>query len=338
LTDGAGNVWLFWLEAFGVLRYSRHDGVAWGAPLTFPLDAGNSPRVEGDLFVAFDSDTTRIWILWTRDVTIAEGQTRRQIAYRIKADVNFDVANFSGVNTLPRPPAADYNDREPSGRFVAGSFELVWSSNRAAAGYSVFRSVLLDEATNDWGLAERLSAGAYAARDPLPVPVPGGTFLVYRSNQSLDYRSALYAATVSTDFRYAGSSVVDTRDAPKAALRGAFHDFGAYTYDAGTQGQRDDDDWYARDTIGLYLTTDTVDAEQIEAGCRRIRGVLREFMPITDRAVFVPAADRHDDYVYTYGVPSAEPAFISESYNDAFMSEFEEVLLGPGDGFVDALE
>jgi phage tail-like protein len=343
IVDHVGNVWLFWLERVGQgrqLRYSRHDGAAWGAPLTFPLDAGAGPRVEADPFVLFDAVSTRIWVLWSRATVLAGDQTRREIAWRVKSNADFDAAGWSGVNVLPRPAGADYHDREPAARLdAAGRLELYFSSNRGAQGYGVWRSVLTDAATNTWDAAQGITQGPYAQHAPLAVPAGDDTWLIYRSNESLSYPSAVYGATVSTDFRYAGSTTADVRNADKIGLRGAFEDFATYTYDAGPPGGRGNDDWYARDTVGLYLEADTLDAGRVSAGIERLRGVLGEFMPITDRAVFITAAERHDDHVYTYAAPGAEtPRFIVEHYGDALTAVSEDAALAPGEDFSDALE
>ena len=90
-----------------------------------------------------------------------------------------------------------------------------------------------------------------------------------------------YGATETVDFRYSGSITVDTRHTAKLALRGRFDDFGTYIYDAGRGGVRTNDDWYARDTVGVYIAA--MDAKDIS----RLNEVLEEFMPVTDRAVFI---------------------------------------------------
>jgi hypothetical protein len=340
--DGAGRVWIFWLERIGSrqqLRYSRRDGTVWGAPVTFPPDVGVDARVEADPCVVFDPASTRIWVFWSRDVTIAADQTRREIAYRVKRDANFDAANWSRVRTLPKPASADYHDRQPAARIDASAVELFWSSNRGTKGYGIWRSALTNEATNKWAAAAQVTAGTYTQRDPLPVAADADLWLLFRSNRSISYQSEVYKATQWVDFRYAGSTSVDTRHADKLALRGEFEDFQTYTYDTGTDGERDDSNWYARDTVGVYLATDTLDAARVQAATERLRNVLPEFMPITDRAVFFARADRHDDYVYTYGVPGADPPqFITETWSDALTTVAEEMALGPGEDFSDALE
>jgi hypothetical protein len=117
------------------------------------------------------------------------------------------------------------------------------------------------------------------------MPDGADTLLIYRSSESLRYVSALYGATESVDFRYAGSTTVDTRNTARLALRGSFDDPQTYVYDAGSQGLRTNDDWYARDTVGVFLPAGTD-----EPTISRLNRVLREFMPLTDRAVFIKEA------------------------------------------------
>jgi len=336
------RAWLFWLEKVGSsalqLKYSRRDGATWGAPVAFPLDGGADPRVEADPYVLFDPAGARIWLFWSRAIDIGAGQTRAEIAYRVKSDANFDAANWSAVRTLPKPAGADYHDRQPAALLDAGSLELYWSSNRGPQGNAIWRSRLTNPSTNTWEAAERVTTGPYAHRDPLPIAAGGDLWLLFRANRSIAYQSEVYEATRSVDFRYAGSTTADARHADKHALHGAFEDFQTYTYDAGTDGKRDDTNWYARDTIGVYLATDTLDPARVEAGTGRLRKVLREFMPITDRAVLFANVDRHDDYVYTYSTPGATaPLFIAETYADALTTLAEEAALGPGEDFSDAL-
>ena len=103
----------------------------------------------------------------------------------------------------------------------------------------------------------------------------------------MTYNSAIYGAATSVDFRYAGATTVDTRNQDKIALRGKFADFQTYTFDAGQPPARTNDDWYARDTIGVFFTPTTEDKNTIAAGIARVGQVLDEFMPVTERAVFI---------------------------------------------------
>ena len=93
------------------------------------------------------------------------------------------------------------------------------------------------------------------------------------------------------DARYAGTTTVDIRDKARLALRGKFEDFLTYTDDAGARGVRTNDDRIARDTIGLYLAIPVKPPAPapaaVAAVISRLSGVLTEFLPATDRAVFI---------------------------------------------------
>ena len=357
VVDDAGGLWLFWLERVGErwqLRYNRHDGSGLGTdPDTgwerdpaeaFPLDGADAPRVEEDLFVLFNPDDADrpLWVWWARrEATTDPTQSRWTVAFRTKASTDPAASDWSAVETLPKPDEAAH-DREPAPRALDdGRLAVFWSSNRGGS-WGLWRAVLdLDDAP-PWSsvspLAGSPTAAPYAQRTPLPVPVGGGVLLLYRSDESLGFDSAVYAASRTVDFRYAGSSTLHTRNAALVDLRGAFEDFGAYTYDAGpARGARTDDDWYARDTLGVYLEPDTVAPEALARQVNRLRGVLPEFMPATDRAVFITRQDAHTDYVYTYGRPGAsEPRTIAEHWRDALTAPVTDEL-PPGEDFTDDL-
>jgi hypothetical protein len=302
LVDGDGGLWLFWLERAGgrwTLRYNRHDGAGWqlDPPARLPLAAGEDPRVESDLAVLFHpgDPSQPIWVFWARrEATAVPGQTRWTIAYRVKAGL--DPADDSDWSALRFPPKADPGDhhREPAARVAAdGDLELFWASDRDGS-WSIWRSTL-DVATHAFGAAEAITAPPFTERGPLPVDDAGDTLLFYRSNESLAYTSEVYRAQRTVDARYAGSTVAHTRNAAKIALRGDFDDIQTYVYDAGRGGARNNDDRYARDTVGLYLEPDTADAAAIAGEVARLAAVLGEFMPLTDRAVFVTEPGDNDD-------------------------------------------
>jgi hypothetical protein len=133
----------------------------------------------------------------------------------------------------------------------------------------------------------QLVATPFANRAPVAIDTSLGTLLAYRSNESLPNVSSVYGATRTLDTRYGGTTTFDTRNAAKLALRGKFEDFQTYTYDAGVDGKRSNNDRIARDTIGIYLTPDTTDPAEIAATTSRLADVLARFMPITERAVFI---------------------------------------------------
>jgi len=292
VADKAGGLWLFWLEqsaASWSLKYNHNDGTNWlAAPVTFPLDAGNDPRVEGDLIALFHptSATQPIWLFWARHEPAATpGQSRWSIAYRFKQGLDPAVLDWSAVTELPKP-SADNHDREPAPVVdSAGNIELFWSSTRSG-GWTLWQDTL-NIGTLLFGAPAQLTNTPYSNRAPLAVNTTAGTLLVFRSNQSLPHSSSVYRATQTLDVRYNGTTTVDTRNTAKIALFGKFEDFQTYTYDTGTNGVRTNNDRIARDTIGLYLTPDTADPVQIKATISRLAGALGDFMPVTERAVFI---------------------------------------------------
>jgi hypothetical protein len=272
-----------------VVKFNRNDGVQWlPNAVDFPLDGSQDPRVECDLYIFFHptSVNQRLWLFWARhEPGGPPGQSRWTIAYRIKQGLNPAAADWSAVRLLPKA-APDNHDREPSPILAAdGNIELFWSSTRNG-GWTLWRDTL-DIAAFTWGPPQQLTNTPFSNRAPLAVDTGAGTLLAYRSNESLAYNSAVYGATRTLDARYGGTTTAHTRNTAKLVLRGKFEDFQAYTYDAGRNGVRTNDDRIARDTIGLYLTPDIVDPAQIKAIVSRLANVLAEFMPITERAVFI---------------------------------------------------
>jgi hypothetical protein len=333
VADNEDGVWLFWMEKVGArwqLQYNWHDGAAWGSVANFPLDGVDDPRIQGDPFVLFHSTdaTHRVWVFWARKEPSSDPHlTRWQIAYRVKRDiVPNTTADWSEIYLLPKA-TLDHDDLEPAAVITsAGNIELFWSSNQGGS-WSIWRSTL-EVTTNLWGSAEQITSNPYSHRDPLPLAIHDATMLVYRSNESLVRTSSVYRATETVDFRYAGSTTVDTRNAAKIALRDAFEDFQTYTYDT----QKTSNDWYARDTVGAFLTPNTEDDLAIVRRRNIIAGVLRKFLPIQVRGVFL-LREVHYELVYTYDDPEVEPQHrVSEQMIDTILSE---VHRGLADSYLD---
>lgn len=359
LVDGTDGLWLFWREQVAgrwLLRYNRFDPAglpanptdlpdpaAWQlAPAaTFPLDGTDDPRVEDDPFVLFHPDDAArpIWVFWARkEPTSDPRQTRWSVAYRFKAGVDPNVADWSTVETLPKSDELAH-DREPAAIVDGdGNLTVFFSSNRAGS-WSIWRATLrLDAGPLSWESEEELTAPPYSQRAPLPLPIAGGTLLIHRSNESLEHTSEVYRASRTVDFRHAGATTVHTRNADQIDLRGAFEDLGSYTYDVGLAGARSDEDRYARDTIGVYVEPDTFDSERVARGIDRLRAVMPEFMPATDRAVFVlPDDGAHTEFVYSYARRGmVEPRFILEQFSES-LSTVLSAALEPGEDFSDEI-
>ena len=281
VADSVGGLWLFWLElAAGrwTLKYNRRTGGSWqlNPSASFPDDA----RVLCDVALMFHPGdaTQRLWLFWTRqDDAATPGQKRTAVTYRVKAGLDPAASDWSAIRTLPKAAGDDDHDREPCALASAGDgVEVFWSSHRGGR-WSIWRSTL-NRTTHAWGTAEDLGLPPHVLRAPSAFANGSDTALAFRSSASLRYKSTLYGATETVDSRYSGSLTTDTRDAGLLALRGGFDDVGTYLHDSA----RSNADWYARDTIGVHVAT-SLDDQQIS----RLGQVLREFMPLTDRAVFI---------------------------------------------------
>jgi hypothetical protein len=293
VADGTG-LWLFWLEQVAgtwQVRYNRHDGTDWqlATAQTLPPDAGQPPRVDDDLFALFHPTSANqpLWLFWARhEPGGPPGQTRWSVVYRIKQSLDPAAQDWSPIQPLPKTGAGGYHDRQPAALLTAdGNIEL-YASSTENGGWTIVRNTLAIGPLT-WGTAEQVVGPPYARRGPLAVGTDTGTLLVFRSNQSLTYASDTFGATQILDDRYAGTTTVDTTGTAKMALRGQYEDFQTYTYDAGQQGIRTNDNRIARDTVGLYLTPGTTDPDEVKAMLSRLANELPGFLPVTARAVFI---------------------------------------------------
>lgn len=330
--DSAGTLWLFWNEnttGRWRMRFARRTtpSGAFPAGRDFPLDGTADPRVEADAFVLAHPTLTSapLWVFWARKrAGPAAGQTRWEIAYRSKGGLDPTANDWGPVRTLARP--ADADDREPAARVDAtGRIELFWSSTRDRS-WSVWRAVL-DPGTNTWTTPEAITGNPFTERAPLPFSLGGNrTLLLYRANPSVEYASTVYGATRTLDARYAGCTAVDTRNAAKLARRGAFDDFGTYTCDTG-RGERN---WYARDTVGIYLTAGTEDPTVLARSRSLLERVLRQFLPAQVRPVFIIDPGAYQERAYTYEAPRQPQRLIGETAFDAALPETLAALAESG--------
>ncbi len=317
---------------------------------------------------ASDGDP-KIWVFWTRKIPTGQpNQTRWEIAYRIATNIDPDaftwmhswsetfpdhltvdttilpvVTNFltwyvnrppdwSAVFTVSKPTVDD-QDREPA-LFLnaAGEMELYWSSNRNQS-WSIWRGILRDTPVPTLDHLEEITENPYSQRDPYPFLVDGIARLTYHSNEPLPYSSTIYGATETVDLRYAGTTSVDTKNLSKIAKRGTYADFQTYSYDTGPEGKPKPETWYARDTIGIYLTPDTDDTSRISQNQRMIDNILREFLPIQIRAVFVIEPTIYKEHVYTTDFPAVVPQRILSDH--VFDGTIPELISGVEDAFTE---
>lgn len=332
LADNSGNVWVFWRSrpltsqvagAPSRLWYNRFDVVtrSWGTAKQLTTGSDYEPAV------AFDPGSGvvgqgRIWVTWSRKKVT----DRWNIFHRTTTKIDFQTIGDSDwveAGLTPAPP--DYDRREPAPVFTgSGRVELYFSSNRVDGWHVWFNTLSPAPAADE----QQITSGQFTSRAPAAVGTSQGVRVWFRNNASQGYTSPSYPASQTIDARYAGSTTADTRNATKMGLRGNLQDVLRYTYDTG----REEDDWYARDTVGIYLTPDTDDEQLILRKQSTLANVVRRFLPIQVRAVFI-IQQVYPEFVYTYALPGAvEPRFIGEQMVDSILSE---IYAGAADSIVD---
>ncbi|HEU4389341.1 MAG TPA: hypothetical protein VFV34_16170, partial [Blastocatellia bacterium] len=331
LIDNSGNIWLFWSsrpagnqQTAGSTRiwYNRFDVAnrTWGAAKQLTSGPDCEPAV------AFDPGNGapgqgKIWVFWSRKTV----NDRWNIFYRTTTKIDFETIGDADWEEKELTPVQDHDRKEPGPLFAgAGKVELYFSSNRAD-GWHVWLNTLSPNPEPD---DHRITSGQFTCRAPAAMKTSAGVRLWFRNNASQVYTSPSYPASQTIDARYAGSTTADTRNATKTGLRGNLQDVLRYTYDTG----REEDDWYARDTVGIYLTPDTDDEKLVLRKQSTLANVVRRFLPIQVRAVFI-IQQIYPEFVYTYARPgAAEPRFIGEQMIDKILSE---TYTGPADSFRD---
>ena len=143
---------------------------------------------------------------------------------------------------------------------------------------------------------------------------------MFRSNESIAYSSEVYSSTTTSDSRYSGSTTIDVRNQERIGARARLEDIQHYTYDTG----KENEDWYARDTIGIYFTPDTVDQELITRKQESVKGVLKRFLPIQIRPVFIEKPAMHQESMETIGTS------IKDTYRDILIGEDNNIIYDSG--------
>lgn len=123
------------------------------------------------------------------------------------------------------------------------------------------------------------------------------------------------------------SRTFDTNDPELKGRLGTFHDRAHYTYDTG----KTHEDKFARDTIGIYLTPDTDQADQINRHRRLVEGPLKNFLPVNVRAELFIMPSIYKEYIYT-----AERD-INEFFERETTTVSTEVYSGLDDSYEDTL-
>jgi hypothetical protein len=311
--DSVGGVWLFWSSRRGggwQIWYNRCDVAAsvWGTAKA--LTPG--PLPDREPMALFDpAGIGRIWVFWARK----QLHGRWNVSYRTTDTVNFTALNdglWSTAAELTTGPA-DCDNREPFGILPGtGAVELYFTSNRQH-GWQVWTKIVN---VGGQGTDTQITDGQFSRRAPIVLSSAGRQKLYFRSNESLHYTSSFYPASQTIDARYSGATTVDTRNRLKIGLRLNIEDVQRYTYDT-RKGQ---ENWYARDTVGVYLNPDTNDQLLVVRRRNQIEAVLRRFLPMPVRPVFI-IDQLVTEYFYTYDNPTLTlPTLIGERPVDTILS------------------
>ena len=315
MKDGAGRIWLFWSSRrTGVWKiwYSRCDGTTWGTPKS--LTTGAEPdREPFSLFVPAGGG--RIWVFWSR-----KKGNRWNVLFNNTTTQDFNTIGASWQNPAPEftPAPTTYDNREPSAIIQtdgAEAVEVYFSSNQTD-GWHVWSRVITPPAVQS--ADTQINSGEFTQRAPVVLKISNQLRkLFFRSNESELYQSAIYPLTQTIDARYSGSTTVDTRNTRKISLRNNIKDIQRYTYDTVKRNDR----WYARDTVGIYLVPDTIDQALVIRRRDQIAGVLRDFLPIQVRTVFI-VDEVYPEFVYTYdAVDAGEQVLIGERVIETILGE-----------------
>lgn len=310
--DDGGGVWLFWSRRDGgaeKLHYNRFDGKEWGEarPLTQGKTADREP------FVLHDAEGGRLWVFWSG----RRAGGRWNVFYLTTTNLDFQTQQDADwqAGELAFDKDEDYDNREPAARVTAGgSAELYFTSNRSD-GQNVWAAHVTPVSA---GAETQVTRGQFTARAPAVLGLGGQVVrLWFRTNASRVFSSALYPAARTTDARNSGSTTVDTRNPAKFGIRGSLADVLHYTYDMG----RGNENWYSRDTVGIYLTPDTNDEALVIRKRNQIESLLRKFLPIQVRGVVI-IQQVFPEQVYTYDFPAAAPQVrIRETMIDSVIGE-----------------
>ena len=327
--DDTGHIWLFWSshrEGNWDIWYNKSNGISWGIEQRLISDL-TADREPAGVFFDAANPNKKIWVFWSQ-----KGLEGWNIIYRTKPNTDLNDPAWNPETELsPIPPGQEYDNREPAVRLDSqGNILVYWSSNRTGSWNIWYKT--FDKALDNWTAEAPATTGYFTKKAPTILEDgEGGVRLLFRSNESIAYSSKFYPGTTTIDSRYSGSTGIDVRNRERIGEHGKFEDNQAYTYDTG----KNESNWYARDTIGLYLTPETENQQLITRSQELVKGILKRFLPIQLRAVFIINPAVYPEYIYTYDHPDLgmrKERIIEEQFFDSTMTE---VYPGLSDSYKD---
>jgi phage tail-like protein len=256
VVDGTGRTWLFWesdrrgpTDIWAQVR----EGGEWG----LPFRVTTAERRDEQPAAVVDG-AGRIWLFWS-----ADGGDRRTLRYQV-----LDGGAWSAPRTAVENAGPAARDESPAAVVRGGEVWLLWHTDRGI-GWNVWaaRHDGVDPST-PFAAPHALAPQPEADKDPAVIVAGGDLHVVWRSQRrAMRYRSR----------------TLDLDDPTVLEGLGQFHDRAHYTYDTA----RKNGDWYARDTVGLYLSPDTDDADRIVREVNRVSNFVEPFRPLPVRYVWL---------------------------------------------------
>ncbi|MFZ1983743.1 MAG: hypothetical protein WAU91_04970, partial [Desulfatitalea sp.] len=272
VVDGADRLWLFWQSN----RRGPTDiwgqvraAGGWGLPMRL-----TTAVVKHTMPAAARDGAGRVWLFW-----VADSGERSNLYYQI-----LEAGTWGPVQAAT---SGAQRDEAPCAVLHAGRLWLFFSSDRGG----FWR--IWGQAFNDphWGDPVALTAETTADKEPAACVDAAGHLRLYWRSQR---RGREYQ-----------SRTIDTSDSRMIARMKHFNDRAHYTYDTGEENE----DWYSRGTVGLYLTPDTLDAEAIRRKIRRTSDFVAPFRPLPVRLVWHTEAELTEEVIDTDGL-------IGEDFSD----------------------
>lgn len=269
VVDAGGRIWLFFQSnrRGPTDIWARvFDGSEWGLPLRLTTAdlRHESPSAAMD-------GAGRIWLFWAADLG-----DRTNLFCRI-LDGGVWGAPFQVTDGAHR-------DESPSAVFRDGRMWLFWHTNRGGS-WRIRMQSTADGAS--WDPSSDVTTEVAGDKEPSAVLVPGGNLrLFFRSRR----RGRAYQ-----------SRTVDTADPGMLARLKTFEDRAHYTYDAGIDDTASDTHWYARGTVGIYMTPDTADPVETSRRIARARDFLEPFRPLPVRFVWLTETPVMEEIIPTEG-------------------------------------
>ena len=328
VTADKQSFWLFWLE-----KSSEKSSWQLQYQLVNPVESTVTPKPAGELFPDSGSLTDLfatlsddgLWVFWAH----RRPDSHFEIVYRI-----LTADGWSERQTIVTP-IPGYDAREPAVQVQANGeqLELFWSSNQSGS-WSIWRGILTVATPTELSQVQMLTTNPYSQHQPLPLTLANGvTWLLYRANDSVIH----YISNGEIiDFRTTGSTTLELDNLTKRDLWGEFGDFQTYTYDISQREQRTADNWYTRDTVAIYLTSDLQNPTLYQQDRLWLTSTLQQFLPIQVQVVFnLNPSQAHEEFVYTYDFPEQLPRKIEEFWDNQLDPTNQDNYLGLTDNYVD---